>query len=487
MSEFQYKPITNKKLCTFWEKKSYNRIPHILSLDLLGFKLHDFFESIRSTHKILLESSKQDKNNVFSIIGVRADSFFHVKGNMVYTEKGSYTSSEHLSELRAIIDKWNAPCLDDLVSLPLYGGAIGFFSYEASRFFDSIRFSNLKRSKHSFFDYAFWFYDEIFVFNHKTNVLYLCASASCYKDALKKMANLQEDLGYYDCNKPIKSKRSKVLSEFCGSSFEYKNYIDAIEKSRDYIARGHSYQINLAQRLKCKTTMSSWDVYKKLMAINPVSYGAYLKVNPFDIVCGSPELLVRKRCNQLWARPIAGTRRRGTLDEDIKFYQELREDSKEKAEHAMLVDLMRNDLGKVSQVGSVRISSYADIINYTHVMHIESELASTIKEDVHPLDVIGAVFPGGTVTGVPKLRTMEIIDELETEDRNIYTGTIGYISYVKELEFNIVIRSMVFSGNDVSFHVGGGLTYDCIPRREYKETMNKARSQLLALGVLDEI
>ena len=149
----------------------------------------------------------------------------------------------------------------------------------------------------------------------------------------------------------------------------------------------------------------------------------------------------------------------------------------------MIVDLMRNDLGRVSLPGSVKIDSYAELVEYTHVMHLESDLSSQVSSDVHPLDILSAVFPGGTVTGVPKLRTMEIIDELEQTERNIYTGTIGYISFTGDMDFNIVIRSLLFKGDEASFHVGGGLTYNCVPKREYKETMNKARSQFVALGI----
>lgn len=278
-------------------------------------------------------------------------------------------------------------------------------------------------------------------------------------------------------------EQKNFSSHLKGSNFEYQSYLEAIEKCRDYIERGHSYQINLSQEISCETTNYPWDIYKKLITINPVSYGAYFSIDDFYVICGSPELLVRKCGKKLLTRPIAGTRRRGNTEENSLFEKELKENTKEQAEHAMLVDLMRNDLGKISKKGTVKIDTYAEVVHYAHVMHLESDLSSEVEEETHPIDILGALFPGGTVTGVPKRRTMEIIEELEPTERNIYTGSIGYISYTRDLEFNIVIRSLLLRGHQVSFHVGGGLTYDCIGTQEYKETLNKGKSQLFALGV----
>ena len=209
-------------------------------------------------------------------------------------------------------------------------------------------------------------------------------------------------------------KITSYNSKFSGSNFDYDSYLEAINKCRDYIENGHSYQINLAQKLHFETSKDPWETYQDLLSINPVSFGAYLSFEDFHIICGSPELLVRKRSDKLFARPIAGTRKLGkNKEENLKFRKELEEDSKETSEHAMLVDLMRNDLGKVSLPGTVDIESYAKIIDYSHVMHLESEVRGRVDPNTNPLDILAAVFPGGTVTGVPKIRTMEIIHELE--------------------------------------------------------------------------
>jgi para-aminobenzoate synthetase component 1 len=472
---------TGEKNFEIWGS-SFTKKPLVASIVLEDFDLKTFFENLKDKGKMLFESSKVDEKNRFSFIGTHPEDFFHVKGDTVFTKYKERVSSSHLNELKKEISSRTSPVLESL-EIPLTGGALGFFSYEASRFFSPIKFPSLLRDESSFFDYAFWFYDELFVFNHTTKSLYLCASHEFYEEAKVKLKSLKKDFSSaFFISNQVKEEK-KISSHLNGSNFDYKSYLEAIEKCRDYIESGHSYQINLSQEISCESTDSPWNIYKKLISINPVSYGAYFSIGDFHVICGSPELLVRKCGKKLLTRPIAGTRRRGTIEENSLFEKELKEDKKERAEHAMLVDLMRNDLGKISKKGTVKIDTYAEVVHYTHVMHLESDLSSEVEEETHPIDIFGALFPGGTVTGVPKLRTMEIIEELEPTERNIYTGSVGYISYTGDLEFNIVIRSLLFKDNHVSFHVGGGLTYDCIGKQEYKETLNKGKSQLSALGV----
>lgn len=461
----------------------YNKKPLIYKLPWSDFSPQSFFESLSPRDTVLFESSKLGDQGRFSLIGVRPKDFFAVRGDKVSSFSGERVSTDPLVELREVIESWKSPSLSSFAPIPLAGGALGFFSYESARFFSPISFPLLQRDNQSFYDVYLWFFDQLFIFDHTLGELYLCSSGETYEEALAGMKRMEKDVEKFASFIPLKKEGGK--SRFCGSNFEYEAYLKAIEKCRDYIERGHSYQINLAQELGFESEKNSWEIYKSLVEINPVSYGAYFSCGGFDIICGSPELLVKKQGKKLSARPIAGTRRRGSDEENERFRRELEEDRKEVAEHAMLVDLVRNDLARVSKAGSVKIDAYAKIIDYTHVMHIESDLSSEVEETAHPLDVLGALFPGGTVTGVPKLRTMEIIHELEEKERNLYTGSIGYISYEKNLEFNIVIRSLLCSQGKLFSHVGGGLTYDCIPRREYKETLNKVRSQLLALEIED--
>ena len=240
----------------------------------------------------------------------------------------------------------------------------------------------------------------------------------------------------------------------------------------------------MSQRLSFDTTMDSFDVYKALRQINPVSFAAYMTIDDGVMVCGSPERLVKVQQQDILSRPIAGTRRRGSDGENQQFIKELQQDPKERAEHDMLVDLVRNDLGRVCEFGSVRVRSYADIIQYAHVMHLESDICGKLKKSARFIEVMAALFPGGTITGVPKIRTMEIISELEPDPRGLYTGSMGYINFNGDYDFNIVIRSLWFENKRVFAHVGGGITYDCDGKREYAETMNKARSQLQALSAV---
>jgi anthranilate/para-aminobenzoate synthase component I len=213
-----------------------------------------------------------------------------------------------------------------------------------------------------------------------------------------------------------------------------------------------------------------------------VHFASYLEQDGLEVVSASPERLVRVEDGRALTRPIAGTRRKGTPEENARFIHELRTNEKEQAEHAMLVDLERNDLGRVCAYGSVQVTKLMEITEYAHVIHIESEVVGRLAPGVEPLDVVAAVFPGGTITGVPKIRTQQIITELEPQARGLYTGSLGYLSFTGELDLNIVIRTMVLKDGRAWVQVGGGIVQDSEPRREYQETLHKARSLLLALS-----
>jgi anthranilate/para-aminobenzoate synthase component I len=218
---------------------------------------------------------------------------------------------------------------------------------------------------------------------------------------------------------------------------------------------------------------------------NPAPFAGFFPLPGAVLVCGSPERLVSIHAGgQVHTRPIAGTRRRGTPDEDLIFAEELNRDPKEQAEHGMLVDLARNDLGRVCKVGSVHVANLLSVVPYRYVMHLESDVVGEVRPGVRPMDVLGALFPGGAITGVPKRRTMEIIAELEPHPRGLYTGSLGYIGFAGEMDWNILIRSIVLKDGKAWVSVGGGITHRSMPAAEYKETLNKARPQLLSLGVV---
>jgi anthranilate/para-aminobenzoate synthase component I len=270
------------------------------------------------------------------------------------------------------------------------------------------------------------------------------------------------------------------------SNFTQEDYLRAVERVREYIRAGDTYQVNLSQRLEVEPRLSALELYEVLSTVSPVHFASYLELDGFEVVSASPERLVRVEDGMALTRPIAGTRRKGTPEENARFVHELRTNEKERAEHAMLVDLERNDLGRVCAYGSVQVTKLMEITEYAHVIHIESEVVGRLAPGMEPLDVVAAVFPGGTITGVPKIRTMQIITELEPHARGLYTGSLGYVSFTGELDLNIVIRTVVLTGGRAHVQVGAGIVHDSEPRREYQETLHKARSLLLALSARPE-
>jgi anthranilate synthase component 1 len=260
----------------------------------------------------------------------------------------------------------------------------------------------------------------------------------------------------------------------------------AVEKARDHIIAGDIFQVVLSQRLSMKTETPPFDIYRKLRMINPSPYMFYFDMEQFQIVGSSPEVMVRRIKTQdrdeVLERPIAGTRPRGkNVMEDNEIEKELLSDRKELAEHTMLLDLARNDVGRISEYGSVQVSNMFHIERYSHVMHIVSDVTGKPAKDTHVLDIISATFPAGTVSGSPKVRAMEIIEDLEPERRGVYAGAVGYIDFRGNLDTCIAIRTMICKDNTVYLQAGAGIVYDSIPEKEYEETINKAKALMKAL------
>ncbi|OXM14595.1 anthranilate synthase component I family protein [Paenibacillus herberti] len=267
------------------------------------------------------------------------------------------------------------------------------------------------------------------------------------------------------------------VPENVSSPFQQEQYQAAVSAIREYIAAGDVFQVNLSLRQQKDTDSSPEELYEWLRLINPSPYMGLLRAPDFQLVSASPELLVEMSDGKLYTRPIAGTRRRGrTTEEDASLERELRENEKETAEHIMLVDLERNDLGRVSRYGSVRVEELMVVERYSHVMHLVSQVNGELADGLDAYDVIRAVFPGGTITGAPKVRTMEIIEELEPTRRGPYTGSMGWIDYSGDMEFNIIIRTMAIRDHTVHIQAGAGIVIDSDPEREYRESQSKARA-----------
>jgi len=272
------------------------------------------------------------------------------------------------------------------------------------------------------------------------------------------------------------------------SSFGRDAFMRAVETCRDYIAAGDAMQIVLSQRLKAPFSGADLNFYRALRRLNPSPYMYYLDLEDFSIVGSSPEILVRLEDGQLTLRPIAGTRPRGRgHDEDLRLERELLADAKELAEHLMLIDLGRNDLGRVAQTGSVRVTERMIVERYSHVMHIVSNVTAQKKNGVGPMDALRATFPAGTLSGAPKIRAMEIIAELEPVKRNIYAGAVGYIGWNGAMDTAIAIRTAVIKDGALIVQAGAGLVYDSRPEREWEETMSKARAMFEAAAIACEM
>jgi len=279
--------------------------------------------------------------------------------------------------------------------------------------------------------------------------------------------------------------RSKDYSSvFYKTNMERDYFTYAVERIKDYIAAGDSFQVNFSQRIDVLFEESFVELYRRLRLLNPSPFSFYFNLGEFTAVSCSPERLVKVEGNVVETRPIAGTRRRGrSREEDLELERELFLSEKERAEHVMLVDLERNDLGRICDYGTVEVDELMVPERYSHVIHIVSNVRGVLKKGIRNVDVLRALFPGGTITGAPKVRTMEIIAELEPTRRALYTGSVGYMAFNGSMDFNIVIRTLLFRENLGTLQVGAGIVWDSVPEREFKETLHKGRALLESLGI----
>ncbi|MFJ7665418.1 anthranilate synthase component I family protein [Lysinibacillus sp. NPDC097162] len=373
--------------------------------------------------------------------------------------------------------------------LPVFqGGAIGFVSYDYARKIEELPI--VASDDLMVPDIYFYLFDCWAVHDVTTNEVTLMKLADSDVDLEERaqawQVAAQEGLHLRKFEKTsaveVVNDESELLVSFAGTDFE-----DAVEKIQTYIAQGDVFQVNLSVRQSKKLNATAMDVYEALRAFNPSPYMAYIEAPEFAVVSGSPELLVKRQGNELSTRPIAGTRPRGkSEEEDIALAKELIDNEKERAEHVMLVDLERNDLGRVSAYGTVEVDEFMVIERYSHVMHIVSNVRGEIADGKTNADVVRAMFPGGTITGAPKIRTMEIIEELEPVRRGLYTGSIGWLGYTGDMELNIVIRTAFVKDGMAHIQAGAGIVIDSVPEREYQESLNKAKAMWQAKAMAEE-
>jgi len=373
---------------------------------------------------------------------------------------------------------------------PFYGGAVGYLSYDLVRSFELL--PTLAADDLHLPELHMAFFDVVAAIDHHTRQLYLmyCPPLSrfqaeprekLYREGCDRLAELEARLT--SPVTPLTSSPWPTQTTFVPSQSR-EAYKTRVRRCQDYIAAGDIYQANLSHRFTLDLHAAasptgfegdSTELYRRLRRINPAPFAGLVRFADLSLVSSSPERLVRLTGSQASTRPIAGTRPRGTgLQQDQLLRAELLANPKERAEHVMLVDLERNDLGKVCRYGSVRVDEFMTIEQYSHVSHLVSDVVGTLQPGVSPLDLVKAVFPGGTITGVPKLRCMEIIEELEPVRRGLYTGALGYFSWNGDLDLNILIRTLVLTKNRGYLQVGAGIVADSDPDREYDETLAKA-------------
>ncbi|MGQ9476806.1 MAG: anthranilate synthase component I [Actinomycetota bacterium] len=383
--------------------------------------------------------------------------------------------------------------------LPFCGGAVGYFGYDLLPFMDKI---TLRRKEGlPVPDMVFMLTRAVAAFDHLRGRVILLANIPVpegadieerrrlYREAVASLEGMSRDLS----SRPSPPSGNDVyyLSEEIDfreveSNFTRREYEDMVLRARDYIFAGEIFQVVPSQRFSTSLRCSPFSVYRALRAHNPSPYMFFLRCGDLFLVGSSPEPMVRRRGKEAVIRPIAGTRRRGhTQEEDLELERDLLSDEKERAEHVMLVDLARNDLGRVCEPGSVFLRRVLDVERFSHVMHLVSEVAGTLRADRSNRDLLRSAFPAGTVSGAPKIRACQIIDELEKERRGPYAGAVGYISYHGDMDTCIAIRTIVIQGNRAYVQAGGGVVADSDPSREYEETVNKARALLRAIRLAE--
>lgn len=406
-----------------------------------------------------------------------------------------------LKYLEERLAHYHAP---DLPDLPRFsGGAVGYAGYDTVRYVE--RLPNPPPDDRHIPDLSFSFYDRMLVFDHVTKTVKVVAHGhladgadprSAYERACREVDALVERLQQPVVGLAVVDIEPKRGPSAAGlpwpepryrSNFTPERFEAAVRKARDYIFAGDIFQVVLSQRFETETTADPFDVYRALRVVNPSPFMFYLRAGAVTLVGASPEIMCRVENGEVVVRPLAGTRKRGaTPAEDLALAEELLQDPKERAEHIMLVDLARNDVGRVATLGSVRISDLLTVERYSHVMHLSSTVTGTLAPGKTAFDALRASLPAGTLSGAPKIRAMQIIDELEPCRRGPYGGAVGYVDFRGNMDTCILLRTMVLLGHTAYLQAGAGVVADSIPEREFQETVNKAMSLMSALDIAEK-
>jgi anthranilate synthase component 1 len=431
----------------------------------------------------------------YSFLGSNPFLRIAARGNQLQIDDGSQvqtrTSQDPLRDLEELLRGFSAAVLP---GLPRFlGGAVGYFSYDVARYTE--RLPNPPPDDRGLPDLSFALYDQMVIFDHVQKTILVVAHArvegqqpqDAYAGACRKVDEVCRQLERAGADLQLTdidlrgSPQRPYRSNFTKEQFE-----SVVEKCKEYILAGDIFQVVVSQRLELETSAPPLDIYRALRIVNPSPFMFLLATPQVTLVGSSPEIMVRVEEGMVTIRPLAGTRRRGaTEEEDRRLEQELLADPKERAEHVMLVDLARNDVGRVAQFGSVVLSDLMKVERYSHVMHITSNVTGRLAQQKSPLDALRAGLPAGTVSGAPKVRAMQIIDEVETRRRGPYAGAVGYIDFTGNMDTCIALRTLVILGQTAYIQAGAGIVADSVPALEYQETLSKAQGLLKAIEIAE--
>ncbi|WP_319380295.1 anthranilate synthase component I [Thiomicrorhabdus sp.] len=479
-------------------QQGYRRVPVMRTV------LSDFDTPLSVYHKLakgaysyLLESVQGgEKWGRYSIIGLPCQRRIEVHGKQIREYLGEELIQQQVSEdplawIEAYQQQFKVLHKPDMPAFS--GGLVGYFGYDTVRYIEPrLQQSMPQQDDIGAADILLMVSEELVVFDNLSGQVHVIVHAdlnaeNAYDAALKRIDELCAGL-----SEPLAVPRdlpseSKIDESDFQSSFGEEEFKAAVEKIQEYILAGDAMQVVISQQMSVDFSESPMDLYRALRHLNPSPYMYYLNLDDTHVVGSSPEILVRLENGEVTVRPIAGTRRRGvTIEKDVALEEELLQDPKEIAEHLMLIDLGRNDVGRIAQIGSVELTEKMVVERYSHVMHIVSNVIGQIKPGMTAMDVLRAAFPAGTVSGAPKIRAMEIIDELEPVKRGIYAGAVGYLGWQGNMDTAIAIRTAVIRDNKLFVQAGAGIVADSVPQSEWDETMNKGRAVFRAAQFVTE-
>jgi anthranilate synthase component 1 len=442
----------------------------------------------------------------YSFLGAGPFRVFEAAGTKTRTrdEAGTWAEADAPDPLKVLEDQIAAFRAPHLAGLPRFcGGAVGYAGYDTVRYVE--RLPNAPPDDRGLPDLGFAFFDRMVIFDHVAKTILVVAHGAtrgaggdglreAYRQACAAVDQLVERLQRPGADIPLTdinpasppTPESRTPGSRFTSNFTRERFEGIVRKAVEYINAGDIFQVVLSQRFRAETTADPFDIYRALRVVNPSPFMFFVRAGGATLVGASPEIMCRVDNGEITNRPLAGTRARGaTADEDRALADELLADPKERAEHIMLVDLARNDVGRVAKIGSVKISDLLAVERYSHVMHLSSTVTGRLRDGLTAFDALRASLPAGTLSGAPKVRAMEVIDELEPHRRGPYGGAVGYVDFSGNMDTCIALRTMVIRGTTCDVQAGAGVVADSVPAAEYQETVNKAMSLLRALDVAE--